>query len=730
MNVLISGDLSCFAATFASAFLKERFKVVLVSGNADAFSSSLPGVSVHSVSPATDHFQEIVSAHNFDVVIYLATREEQLLGGSRQNTGEVLDGLLNILELCRKGGIRRLFYISSTEVYGNQELPVESQDPLPASPNGFTLRTGEQYCQYYSQQYGLEPTIVRVPWIYGQGEKAAFLHDLIRKCLDRKKVVFPGPEDTICNFLHAEDVADFILRALDVPGTGYQVVNLSSPDTFTFAQLAELLRIRFPEAKFEYSPARQTATRPAAGLNARRSYDWIAEHKLVSDFPAWVEEIGREPKPKRYLLEKISRRFPRYQHFLKWTEVVLGALAMHYLTVLSGSVIEFRYVDIRFAYVVILGIIYGTQVGLVASGLACLSLLVSWNQSGLSWAELIYNVSTWVPFALYISAGILTGHFHDRKENEIRFQEEQNGLIKEKFQFLHELFQEVTSIKNQFHKQLVGSRDSFGRIYHIARELDTLDEEEVIFKALHILEDVLDNRQIAIYSINQANSFARLEISSSGLGGQINKSMNLRETPELLECILQGETFQNKWMKPGLPAYFVPIKNDRMTVAGVAVWNASFEQHSLYFNNLLSVICGLIQSSINRVALFMSMNLDRYYLPKTRILQPEFFIKVLRVKNKIRKNKLGDYLLVRIRPDIQGQAAQDWEKLASLISGVTRAEDYTGLLGDGGCYILFSQADQANSRAILARLAQRGISCEMVTEQYQLALDQHLVELS
>jgi hypothetical protein len=52
------------------------------------------------------------------------------------------------------------------------------------------------------------------------------------------------------------------------------------------------------------------------------------------------------------------------------------------------------------------------------------------------------------------------------------------------------------------------------------------------------------------------------------------------------------------------------------------------------------------------------------------------------------------------------------------IAGVTRAEDYVGMLGDGNCYILFTQADRENTTIILSRLAQRGILCQLVFDEY------------
>lgn len=723
MNALISGNISCLATTLSKTFLKEKYRVVLVGNQSDNIKKKLPGVTGHAISPADDALGEIISAYRFDTVVYIATREDQLLGSDKFDTGQVLDGLLNTLEICKNKGIQKIFYISSTEIYGNQDATTqdaasEDTDPQPSSPNGFVLSTAEQYCRYYHEQYGLNTTIVRVPFVYSPDESDTFLNHLIRSLRDGNKVVFPSNETKVCSFLHADDVADLILRLIDDYYPGLQTINLSSADPLTLSELAGMLKEHFPKAHFSYSDKDALTTRPVAVYNAKKMYDWIPEHKLNQSLPGIIESVQDEIIEKISLAQRLKARFPHYSLYLKWIEVLLGAALMIYLNELSGTLVEFRYVDFRLIYVVLMGLIYGTQVGLIASGFAALSLLYSWLRLDLDWVELVFNVASWLPFAIYLIAGTLTGYFHDKKENEIQYQTGQNHLVQEKFKFLYNLYQEVVLIKNQFQEQLVGARDSFGRIYHVTRQLDTLEEEEVLIKALGVLEDVMSNHNIAIYSINPTNSFARLEVYSSPLRGQITKSLNLADHRELTESIERGEIFQNRGLLPNLPAYFAPIRNGNNTVAAVVIWNAKFDQYSLYYFNLFKVICGLVQSSINRAALFLDANIEKTYLPYTRILKPEPFKKVIQSKSNMKKAKIGDYMLVKVCVEKANSSLDDYVKLYNLVSRDIRAEDYVGVLEDGNCYVLFSQADHSNSRKIYLRLEQHGIRCTPMHDQF------------
>jgi len=119
----------------------------------------------------------------------------------------------------------------------------------------------------------------------------------------------------------------------------------------------------------------------------------------------------------------------------------------------------------------------------------------------------------------------------------------------------------------------------------------------------------------------------------------------------------------------------------------------------------------------------MNANMNKYYIPNTRILLTEYFEKVIKVKNKIKRNGLGNYLLVKVKSENNGRSSQLLEKLYTQIAGATRAEDFVGILGDGNCYILLNQTDQANADKILNRLAQRGFPCELLPDNYQLPLE-------
>jgi len=229
----------------------------------------------------------------------------------------------------------------------------------------------------------------------------------------------------------------------------------------------------------------------------------------------------------------------------------------------------------------------------------------------------------------------------------------------------------------------------------------------------------LENKNIAIYSLDGDRSHARLEANSGSLTGQLSKSLALADFPEILPYIEQGAIFQNAAMLPDYPAYLVPIFNNtypfNVPSAMIVIWTVKFEQYSTYYSNLLKVICGLIQASLVRATQFSNANYERMYLPTTRILNHQAFMDALKIRMEMKKNRISDFQLVSASPN------RSLQEIYSCISEGIRTTDVIGMGNDGHYYILLSQADKLAAQDIMHRLAQLGVQSSLVdTNQFSL----------
>lgn len=57
----------------------------------------------------------------------------------------------------------------------------------------------------------------------------------------------------------------------------------------------------------------------------------------------------------------------------------------------------------------------------------------------------------------------------------------ENKLILDKFLFAREMYQETLRDKRQYKKQILGSRDSFGKIFDITKKLDVFLPQDLFY---------------------------------------------------------------------------------------------------------------------------------------------------------------------------------------------------------------------------------------------------------
>lgn len=438
MNILITGNLFSLATTIAKEFSKEKNKIVIASKDAKtSFEFLNSNIKAHSVNPAESISVDVLASYKFDVAIFISTREEQLNSDISEGNGQLLDGLKNTLDICKSTGVKNMIYISSTEVYGDMDDAFETERPQPASINGYALFAGEQYCKLYQEKYGLNTTIVRVPYIYGPEENTSLIHNLIQKCNTQAEILFPTKGDRKVNFLHANDVANFVERLVaEVYRPEHEIINLSASKGINFFDLGSLLNEHFPNVRIKFNEENIIYTRPTQVLSARTTFDWVDVNEFQNDLPNLVKLIVEDSKPQEVGYKKIWRTITEAPEILKWAELILGAVLMQFLSEMTGTLIQFKYVDFRLLFVVMMGLVYGMRFGIYAAILASLSILYTWYSLSFDWALLTHNVGNWFPFVVYFTAGLLVGYRRDKNETEIEYEKKQTGLIYDKYSFL------------------------------------------------------------------------------------------------------------------------------------------------------------------------------------------------------------------------------------------------------------------------------------------------------
>jgi len=197
------------------------------------------------------------------------------IGTNRAN----VTATLNLLESCRKTGIRRFVYAASSSAYGDTEVLPKSEEmpPNPLSPYALQKLAGEHYCKLYYSLYGLETVCLRYFNVFGPGqdphsEYSAVIPKFISKLLINELITVYGDGEQSRDFTYVENVVDANLLALQATKACGKVLNVGCGERITLNTLIQLLEeIVGVKAKVSYSASKPGDVRHSlADINLAR----------------------------------------------------------------------------------------------------------------------------------------------------------------------------------------------------------------------------------------------------------------------------------------------------------------------------------------------------------------------------------------------------------------------------------------------------------------------------
>ena len=187
---------------------------------------------------------KLCSIEKADVIFHLAA--QVVVPYSMENPTEDFEtnarGTLNVLEKARKDG-SRLVFASSAAVYGNpSQMPTsETYGFHPFSCYGLSKVVGEEYCQMYAIQYGLDLTILRFANVYGSR-----CHGVINDFLDKltknpAKLEIIGTGEQSRDFVNISDIVEALILAGAKENAVGQTFNLGFGETLKIIDLANMI---------------------------------------------------------------------------------------------------------------------------------------------------------------------------------------------------------------------------------------------------------------------------------------------------------------------------------------------------------------------------------------------------------------------------------------------------------------------------------------------------------
>lgn len=186
----------------------------------------------------------IMVAYQFDYVFHYAA----VVGVSRtlHNPLMVLndiEGIKNILNLSKNTGVKRVFYSSSSEVYGEPVTLPQHEDTTPLNsrlPYAVVKNVGEAFFRSYFQEYGLAYTIFRFFNTYGPGQSEDFvLPRFVKAALSNSPLHIYGDGGQTRTFCFVEDNIDTTINLLEQDLAVNDTINIGSDAEISILELAK-----------------------------------------------------------------------------------------------------------------------------------------------------------------------------------------------------------------------------------------------------------------------------------------------------------------------------------------------------------------------------------------------------------------------------------------------------------------------------------------------------------
>jgi len=208
----------------------------------------------------TGAFEDISAKHaDFDAVIHLAAR-----AGVRQavEMPEVYvqtnaAGTLNVLEWCRKTGVKKLVMASTSSIYGaNPPLPTpeDADSSHPLQIYAASKKAAEVMAYTYHHLFGLDTTVLRFFTVYGPaGRPDMVMFRFAKWVAEGTPVQVTGDGSQMRGFTNLEDIADGVIKALKP--LGYEIINLGGHETISISELlTKIETLLGKKAVIEYIP--------------------------------------------------------------------------------------------------------------------------------------------------------------------------------------------------------------------------------------------------------------------------------------------------------------------------------------------------------------------------------------------------------------------------------------------------------------------------------------------
>jgi len=259
MNFLVTGGAGFIGSHVCERLLRDGHRVWAFDDLNDFYDPLLKRANLRDIQALAKPFEFIhgdvcdaaalatlFGSVKFDQVIHLAARAgvrpSLALPALYQRVN--VEGTVNILEVARKNGVKKITLASSSSVYGvNAKVPFSESDPIfsPVSPYAASKLACEALGHTWHHLYQMDVAMVRFFTVYGPRQRPDLAIHKFTQLIDAGlPIPVFGDGSTARDHTHVADIVEGVI-ACTQRDFGFEIFNLGESQTVKLSELIILI---------------------------------------------------------------------------------------------------------------------------------------------------------------------------------------------------------------------------------------------------------------------------------------------------------------------------------------------------------------------------------------------------------------------------------------------------------------------------------------------------------
>jgi len=201
-------------------------------------------------------------------------------------------GLLNVLDLAKEVGIKKVFWPSSIAVFGKTTPKIKTPQLTITEPNtvyGISKLAGERWCEYYYNKFNIDVRSIRYPGLISYKTEAGggttdYAVEIFYDAIKRKHYDCFLQENTTLPMLFMEDAINCTIKLMEADAANLTVRSSYNLGGISFnpKEIAAEIKKHIPEFTINYKPdfRQQIAESwPQSIDDSIARKDWNCEYK-------------------------------------------------------------------------------------------------------------------------------------------------------------------------------------------------------------------------------------------------------------------------------------------------------------------------------------------------------------------------------------------------------------------------------------------------------------------